>query len=656
MSIEKNSDLKGSVNKSDTIKEQSKGSAFTPRVMIALIIMASFIVWVNLGMPLAGAGYIGGGAYEGGEVPSLFGMAILIILCLLTFRIKPVARALKLDFSREEISSVYMGAAFMVSILIFSSIQPILGVIAMGPWQYLEDPTAFSHVGVWSELMFVWDQEALQNFMMGDSAVPWSLWIVPMFLWGMVYASMIFLLFALGALFYDRWDTAERLTFPLVKPVVATINSLEGTSEDHNIKNKIFIAGLAIAGFLQLLRLLNMYFPGLPAISLDWDIGAIVPGQIGEVLQQTPGTHFRIYLFVVGIGYFLSTQFGFSIWFFYFIIHRLIMNYSLDAAGLPITGNAFGELQYRGAYIVMALIFVYLARGNIASYFKAALGKASEVDPEKMPMSPKLLVYGSLVCILFLVIMVPVLLQISPMLMIIHIFLLLCVGLFHARCRTEAGMPFASVGLFTRDTMMKWFGSRPFSDASLQGIVLFSAHSAWGYTTSSAWMMEGLKLGDETGTKKRDVIKVMLFSLLVIFVVGVPLYLRGIYRYGAMSQQFGAFIYGQVLTGSMAPQDPTRYALPFSIAGGGLALIFSLLYMNFLWWPFHPLGYVLGMQTDFGFRFPGSFFVAWLVKVILLRYGGASLYNKFKPLFMGLIISDVVCRILITVIASAFPV
>ena len=61
---------------------------------------------------------------------------------------------------------------------------------------------------------------------------------------------------------------------------------------------------------------------------------------------------------------------------------------------------------------------------------------------------------------------------------------------------------------------------------------------------------------------------------------------------------------------------------------------------RFVWWPVHPLGFATG--TFYVMKFVWfSVFVAWLVKTIILKYGGASLYRRARPFFLGLILGQI---------------
>ena len=62
---------------------------------------------------------------------------------------------------------------------------------------------------------------------------------------------------------------------------------------------------------------------------------------------------------------------------------------------------------------------------------------------------------------------------------------------------------------------------------------------------------------------------------------------------------------------------------------------------RFLWWPFHPIGYILAGTFTLEWLWC-SLFVGWLVKWLILRYGGLRLYRQALPFFIGLILGDYV--------------
>jgi hypothetical protein len=79
--------------------------------------------------------------------------------------------------------------------------------------------------------------------------------------------------------------------------------------------------------------------------------------------------------------------------------------------------------------------------------------------------------------------------------------------------------------------------------------------------------------------------------------------------------------------------------------------------------PLHPIGYIIILLSTFFtwiqpyFKSPagfsdagqetswlwGSAFVAWLIKKLIIKYGGMNTYKKAKPLFIGLVVGAVFC-------------
>ena len=62
--------------------------------------------------------------------------------------------------------------------------------------------------------------------------------------------------------------------------------------------------------------------------------------------------------------------------------------------------------------------------------------------------------------------------------------------------------------------------------------------------------------------------------------------------------------------------------------------------LTFPRWPLHPIG-LLMVSTFYGDNAWQSIFLGWLIKLLILRYGGSRLYRTARPFFVGLIVGEV---------------
>jgi hypothetical protein len=94
----------------------------------------------------------------------------------------------------------------------------------------------------------------------------------------------------------------------------------------------------------------------------------------------------------------------------------------------------------------------------------------------------------------------------------------------------------------------------------------------------------------------------------------------------------------------------------FMALGAALVGLLVFLRQRFLKFPLHPLGYlIILVSIYYEFITPyykgdgakecswlwGSVFVAWLVKKLIIKYGGMNTFKRAKPLFLGLVIGAV---------------
>jgi hypothetical protein len=75
--------------------------------------------------------------------------------------------------------------------------------------------------------------------------------------------------------------------------------------------------------------------------------------------------------------------------------------------------------------------------------------------------------------------------------------------------------------------------------------------------------------------------------------------------------------------------------LGWTIAGGLFVVFLHAMRGTFVWWPFHPAGYALALSFAMDY-FWFAFLASWLIKLILVRYGGMRLHTSAAPFFLGL--------------------
>lgn len=70
-----------------------------------------------------------------------------------------------------------------------------------------------------------------------------------------------------------------------------------------------------------------------------------------------------------------------------------------------------------------------------------------------------------------------------------------------------------------------------------------------------------------------------------------------------------------------------------------LVLLFVFMRIRFAKWPLHPILFLV-WSTHPGQRFYFSFLLGWVIKSIIMKYGGIRLYRKLKPFVIGLIAGE----------------
>ena len=143
--------------------------------------------------------------------------------------------------------------------------------------------------------------------------------------------------------------------------------------------------------------------------------------------------------------------------------------------------------------------------------------------------------------------------------------------------------------------------------------------------------LEALKMAERAGMNTRRLVQAMALAIGVGAVVSFWSYLQFTYHYGTLGSLQGwiggaAWENFNPLQGWLQyPQGTDVKAVSFMGGGFLFVLFLSMMRARFLWWPLYPSGYVLSGGAWGGmvyFWFPVM--VSWLIKSIILKYGGLT--------------------------------
>ena len=214
------------------------------------------------------------------------------------------------------------------------------------------------------------------------------------------------------------------------------------------------------------------------------------------------------------------------------------------------------------------------------------------------------------------------------------------------RIIAEAGLPMVFPRNIPLDFVISGIGAKhigPTGIAALGPTVIWTESLA---STMMAHTATGLKLTGEIAYRKRWLLLALAIAIGVSAVSTFWMSLWVTYREGAINVA-GSVSYLPDYTWEYVGRRVEENAGPnwsgwlVRLLGGGVMAGLLVMYRRFLWWPLHPLGFVVSMDRVMDTAwFP--VFVAWLTKSVLLKYGGLKAYRALIPVFYGLILGQFV--------------
>ncbi len=483
-------------------------------------------------------------------------------------------------------------------------------------------------------------QAALRAYFEGGAPIFWRAWLVPSIAWCVFLFLYALASLAIVAAIRAQWIEHERLTFPTVW-VPLRITDPRG---DFWRRPAAWI-GMAIPLFIGLLNNLHENFPAVPKLEVR-NIN------IGQYFRERPwsamgGLRLSFYPFVVGLAFLLSAEVTFSCWFFYLLtkaqrIFGAVVG--LDQWGRGgISRFPFEAHQGAGAFLAITLIAVWIARRPLARAFSAAARLS--LGEEDGPV-PGWAVWAFGLCMAALVGFCSAA-GMRPTAALLLLTLSLIYLMAATRIRAETGTTWLfGPHVDPHTVLMTAIGPRAFTKRDLTVMAYLSTISTYDLRcVSMPHQLDAFKIAEQVRLSPQSLAGAIILSL----AIGIP-----VAWFGALKVWYavGALAKGEpwrvsqgkraleLLVGYItAPQPPDIVGTSFIGVGFlATALLFAAR-ARFTNWPFHPVGYALANTPSmYAQWFP--FFLAWLAKVAILRYGGPRLYHAAVPFFIGLVVGD----------------
>lgn len=573
---------------------------------------------------------------------------LLFLLALANLGLK--AAAPRLSLRRGELITIYamlvMGAAFAGHDLI----QNLFGTIGHAE-HGANDANRYRELffRYLPKAWFVTDTYALQGLYKGSST-PWTAnvmrsWLGPLALWGAFMMTLVGVMMCMNILIRKQWTEHEKLVFPLIQL------PLEMTSPDSGRRlyaSRLMWGGFAIAFGIGLINGLAVLYPTLPklvgikAYDLAPSLGS---GPWQAMARGGNGFKLAAYPFAIGLAYFIPLDLSFSCWFFY--IARKLVQVAGEAFGLGGVGNRdfpYYESQSSGAWLALGIIIVLGAAPYLRSVWRQAWrenGSPQEQAESRLYRRAIIgLAVGGLLLIGFGMTM-----GLAPWAGALFFGIYFLIAITITRVRAELGTPHEIYFVNPQQIMLSILGYKLLGPANLTAIYSMYWFNRCVRSHPMPNQLESLKMAEGTAIKIVPLVFTLMLAALAGLLTSYYSNLSVTYSAGAEAKCLG-FKYWVGLESfdrlSRAIREqpqPDTLRMTYMAVGAAMVVGLKMLRATFVGWPFHPAGYALAVSYAMDY-FWFAFIVSWLVKLLIVRYGGMKLHNRAVPFFLGLILGD----------------
>lgn len=619
--------------------QSPRGRGVTLRsVLIGLILMAVNVYWVTI---VEVRWY----SLDGSCLP-LFITPVFLLFCLAVLNLVLMRLWPRLAFNQAELLVTYLMVVISETLAGHDFVQNLFGVIGH-PFQFATPENKWEdlflqYVPDW---LTVSDEIALRGLYEGDES-----WLSPamyrpflpaLIAWGGFLLVLIFVMLCINVLVRKPWTEHEKLSYPLI---VLPLELTRGQETARFFRNRLMWAGLGVAFVIDLVNGCSAIWPQIPEIKYI---------KLYELSQHWPfrpwnatgSTRLGMYPFAIGLAFFLPSDLSFSCWFFY-VISKLERVLGATMGWELVKGFPYLNEQAAGAWIGLGLIAIIATKSHLLEVWRHVMGYRTTLNDADEPMSYRTALIGIAVGLVALGVFCSYAgMSLGTIIGFFAIFYLLSVAI--TRVRAELGTPHEIYFVNPHRVMVQVAGVGAFT---IRDLTALSA-TYWfnrGYRCHPMpCQLEAFKMSEFVDLDRKWLARAIMIATVAAIVLGYWANLHITMREGASArcQGFKSWVGWETynrLAGWLQTPEPTDYkAIAFMVIGGAIVFALKSLRYRYTGLPLHPAGYALAISFAMDY-FWFAFFVSWLVKTVILRYGGQKAHRNGIWFFLGLLLGDYV--------------
>jgi len=573
---------------------------------------------------------------------SIFNLVVLILLNALLRRFVP-----RWAFSQVELITIYVMLNIGAALVGHDSIQILVSLMPYAT--YMATPE-----NKWGQLfehklpdwLTVKDPVAIKHFYHGGDKfidpVNFHAWIVPIMWWSAFIIVLGGMFLCMNVLLRKQWTEREKLSYPLVQlPLDMTV---EGAPL---FKEKLLWWGFCIVALIDIINGLSVLYPAIPQIPIKL-------GDESIYFTMRPWNNIgwlpvQFYPFGIALGMLLPVDLLFSCWFFFwFWKAERILTAVLGFDSIP--NMPFVNEQSFGAYMGICVFAIMVSRRHFIDLGKHFLGLKADMDDKNEPISymtaMRLLLAGSLFLAIF-----SRAAGLSPWLIPPFFIIFFAMSIAITRMRAELGPPAHDLHNGGPDRIIaSVLGPREIGTQSLSVFSMYFWFNRAYRSHSMPFQLEGFKMAERTRMSYRGLYIAIVIATVFGTFIAFWVILSLLYKYGAASSTLGPpnvpLIFGGEPWNRMdgwikSPQAPDLNTAMAIVVGFAFTILLNSLRMKLGWFPFHPVGFAVSSSWSMHLLWL-PMFIAWLLKLVILRYGGLQLYRRALPFFLGVILAECV--------------